>query len=60
MRGEQVIPNPKSHERFLPGDVVGLIGSQEELAGAWELLSSKAQAMMERELSYSSDSRSPT
>ena len=60
VRGEQVIPNPKSHERFLPGDVVGLIGSQEELAGAWELLSSKAQAMMERELSYSSDSRSPT
>ena len=48
VRGDRVLANPKSHERFQPGDVVGLIGSPEELTGAWNLLSSRAEAMMER------------
>jgi len=38
VRGERAIPNPKSHERFQPGDVVGLIGSLEELNVAADLL----------------------
>lgn len=38
VRGESVLANPKSHERFQPGDVVGLIGSSEELSAAADLL----------------------
>lgn len=38
IRGDHVIPNPKSDTRFLEGDLVGLIGSVQELAAAAQLL----------------------
>ena len=39
VRGETVLPNPKSDTRFQEGDMVGLIGSADELAAAEQLLS---------------------
>jgi CPA2 family monovalent cation:H+ antiporter-2 len=38
IRDQNVIPNPKSDTKFLDGDLVGFIGSAEELAAAEELL----------------------
>ena len=38
IRGESVIPNPKSDTKFLEGDLVGLIGNVQELADAAQLL----------------------
>jgi CPA2 family monovalent cation:H+ antiporter-2 len=38
IRDEKVLPNPKSDTRFLEGDLVGFIGSAQELAGAEQLL----------------------
>jgi CPA2 family monovalent cation:H+ antiporter-2 len=37
IRAQEVIPNPKSHIAFQQGDLVGLIGSTEELAAAASL-----------------------
>jgi CPA2 family monovalent cation:H+ antiporter-2 len=38
LRHGQVIPNPKSDTRFEAGDMVGVIGTVQELAAAAELL----------------------
>ena len=38
IRGESVLPNPKSDIRFQAGDMLGLIGSADELAAAERLL----------------------
>jgi CPA2 family monovalent cation:H+ antiporter-2 len=38
IRGENVLPNPKSDIQFLEGDMVGLIGSAQELKEAEQLL----------------------
>jgi CPA2 family monovalent cation:H+ antiporter-2 len=38
IRGESVIPNPKSDTQFIAGDLVGLIGNVQELADAAQLL----------------------
>jgi K+/H+ antiporter YhaU regulatory subunit KhtT len=37
IREREVIPNPKSHIAFQQGDLIGLIGSTEELAAAASL-----------------------
>lgn len=39
VRGESVLPNPKSDTRFQAGDMLGLIGSPDELVAAEQLLS---------------------
>jgi len=38
LRGEQVIANPKSAFQFLPGDIVGLIGEENQIRAAQEFL----------------------
>lgn len=38
LRGQQVMPNPKSHTVLLPGDHIGLIGDAEQIAAAEQLI----------------------
>jgi CPA2 family monovalent cation:H+ antiporter-2 len=44
LRGQQVLPNPKSHTVLQPGDSIGLIGDEGQIAEAERLITQAAYA----------------
>ncbi len=44
LRGQQVMPNPKSHTVLLPGDNIGLIGDEAQIAAAERLITQAERA----------------
>jgi len=44
LRGQQVLPNPKSHTILQPGDSIGLIGNEGQIAEAERLITQAARA----------------